>query len=485
MSTTTPTLGLTLYDSTTDQVVTFATFRAVWGGTATTSNFYKIDTWAGTVNSSISTLQNQRGAIPVSASYISANYYEATVASITSYVTGMTILLKLDTDSAGTVTLNISALGTKSITKVNSSGTVVNIASGELQSNRYYLFTYDGTQWIWVDANSSDQTYVVGGTSGNVLTVNSDNSILGTLTQSLLISDTIHAATTKSTPVDADEVGIADSAASYVLKRLTWANIKATLKTYFDSIYNESGWRTLSATLTYSSADSPSFVISSNADLTSVLSLGMKIWFTNNSTSFYGFVTAIGSWSGSAQLITLYGGTDYTVANSAITSPYYSTSKAPFGFNIDPTKWTVVTTSTSNCAIASPTDSTWYGNTALTPTAPSISIPIGKWTTEYSATLDTTFTTVATTVIGSRVSLSSSASSESDATMSRSFASTSPTVTGGILRFPFGLTPAKQLTLASKTTYYLIVYANVSTITNLALRGDLFTTTISAKCAYL
>lgn len=171
MSTTTPTLGLTLYDSSTDQVVTFATFRAVWGGTATTSNFYKIDTWAGTVNSSISTLQNQRGAITVSASYISANYYEASVASITSYTTGMNILLKLDTDSAGTVTLNISSLGTKSVTKVNSSGTVVNISAGELQAGRYYLFTYDGTQWVWVDANSSDQIYVVSGVSGNFVRV--------------------------------------------------------------------------------------------------------------------------------------------------------------------------------------------------------------------------------------------------------------------------------------------------------------------------
>lgn len=226
MSTTTPNLTLTLYDSTTDQVVTFATFRAVWGGTATTSNFYRIDTWAGTVNSSITTLQNQKGAITVPASYVSANYYEATVASITSYITGMTILLKLDTDSAGTVTLNINALGTKSVTKVNSSGSVVNITGGELQSNRYYMFTYNGTQWVWVDANSSDQIYVVGGTSGNVLTVASDNSIEGTLTQSLLLSQTINSATLKSTPVDADEIGITDSAAGYILKKITIAILK-------------------------------------------------------------------------------------------------------------------------------------------------------------------------------------------------------------------------------------------------------------------
>ncbi|WP_291209032.1 hypothetical protein [Hyphomonas sp.] len=41
----------------------------------------------------------------------------------------------------------------------------------------------------------------------------------------------------KTTPVDADVVGLGDSADSGILKKLTWANIKATLKTYFDPIY--------------------------------------------------------------------------------------------------------------------------------------------------------------------------------------------------------------------------------------------------------
>jgi hypothetical protein len=51
------------------------------------------------------------------------------------------------------------------------------------------------------------------------------------------IAATIHAATSKATPVDADEVGLVDSAASNVLKKLTWSNLKATLKTYFDTLY--------------------------------------------------------------------------------------------------------------------------------------------------------------------------------------------------------------------------------------------------------
>lgn len=54
------------------------------------------------------------------------------------------------------------------------------------------------------------------------------------------ISDKIHAATSKTTPVDADEIDLVDSAASFGLKKLTWANLKATLKTYFDALYQSS-----------------------------------------------------------------------------------------------------------------------------------------------------------------------------------------------------------------------------------------------------
>jgi hypothetical protein len=51
------------------------------------------------------------------------------------------------------------------------------------------------------------------------------------------IAATTHAATSKATPVDADELPLVDSAASWGLKKLTWANLKATLKSYFDTVY--------------------------------------------------------------------------------------------------------------------------------------------------------------------------------------------------------------------------------------------------------
>jgi len=41
----------------------------------------------------------------------------------------------------------------------------------------------------------------------------------------------------KTTPHNDDVVGLVDSEASNVLKKLSWTNIKATLKTYFDTLY--------------------------------------------------------------------------------------------------------------------------------------------------------------------------------------------------------------------------------------------------------
>lgn len=52
------------------------------------------------------------------------------------------------------------------------------------------------------------------------------------------VGSTIHGAAAKTTPVDGDTVPLIDSAASNVLKKVTWANIKATLKTYFDTLYS-------------------------------------------------------------------------------------------------------------------------------------------------------------------------------------------------------------------------------------------------------
>jgi hypothetical protein len=50
----------------------------------------------------------------------------------------------------------------------------------------------------------------------------------------------ISALTAYTTPLDADEMAVVDTA-NTTTKKVTWANIKAVLKTYFDTVYTTTG----------------------------------------------------------------------------------------------------------------------------------------------------------------------------------------------------------------------------------------------------
>lgn len=65
-----------------------------------------------------------------------------------------------------------------------------------------------------------------------------------------VLASTIRAATSKATPVDADELPLTDSATAFSLKKLTWANLKATLATWLDANLIPATFTTLKATLT-------------------------------------------------------------------------------------------------------------------------------------------------------------------------------------------------------------------------------------------
>jgi hypothetical protein len=135
------------------------------------------------------------------------------------------------------------------------------------------------------------------------------------------------------------------------------------------------GWTAGTGTWSYSSADAPTFVISVNNDQTGIIGVGQRIKLTQTTAKYF-IVTAVGAYSGGATLITVYGGTDYTLANAAISTPFWSNVKAPFGFPMSPAKWTVTVTDTSDRTQASPTINVWYNLGSV-----SISAPIGIWKT--------------------------------------------------------------------------------------------------------
>lgn len=61
------------------------------------------------------------------------------------------------------------------------------------------------------------------------------------VTDATNVASAIVGATGKDTPIDADSFGLINSAASNALNNLTWANVKVTLKSYFDGIYKAIG----------------------------------------------------------------------------------------------------------------------------------------------------------------------------------------------------------------------------------------------------
>ncbi len=228
---------------------------------------------------------------------------------------------------------------------------------------------------------------------------------------------------------------------------------------------------TTDVTLSYSSADAPVFVVSTSDDLTDSVSVGMRLRISQatGGTKYFIVVAVTNS------VITIYGGTDYSLTNETISSPVFSSAKAPVGFPLSPTKWTVETASSSDFTQSSPTDGTWYNATSL-------SIPIGSWNVSYYATLYLNKTTP--TILDGGTTLSTSNNSESDSELSTRQAIGSDTV---LLARRMA---QKTLVLTSKTTYYLNMMSRQSSITTVGILGDPSVypngkVIIRAVCAYL
>lgn len=236
-------------------------------------------------------------------------------------------------------------------------------------------------------------------------------------------------------------------------------------------------------TWSYTSADAPSFVASVPDADAALFAVGWKIKLTQTSAKYF-VVTAKGTPSGGFTPVTIYGGTDYTLANAAISSPYFSPEKSPLNFPMDPDKWTVVTTNTNACSKSSPTADVWYGDTGLSSTGPSISIPIGAWYVEYQGLAQIVSNLGAVGNLGVRLTLSTASNSQSDANNTRDGLATLPISTTAQFRHTATLIP-KIISLAAKTTYYLNILTSQSSVTTISIAGNVQTTVIRARCAYI
>lgn len=231
-----------------------------------------------------------------------------------------------------------------------------------------------------------------------------------------------------------------------------------------------SGWLPANEVWTYEAGDDPTYTFSEPIDATGKYWPGMRLKCTQGGSVKYGIVTAVGAYTASKTIITAYWGTDYNLG-ATITYPYYSPVKAPFGFPLDPTKWSVNLSDTTIQSQATPTENTYYNLGSL-----SISVPIGIWRLSFFVVVQHTGDANGPNICAA---LSTANNSASDADLTGNGGDI--TVNNSV-RVP--ITRTKTVVLASKTTYYLNEKGQYSTNT-LYARNDQSAAEIRAVCALL
>jgi hypothetical protein len=206
--------------------------------------------------------------------------------------------------------------------------------------------------------------------------------------------------------------------------------------------------------------------VTTASDLTGIIPLGSRIKLTQTTVKYF-IVTAI-----DATTMTLYGGTDYTLANASISSPSYSLMKAPLGFPISPAKWTVEVLNSSSVSQSSPTSGTWYNVSSI-----SISVPIGLWRLQYEVTVNVT--RAVNGGVSGKATLSTANNTESDATMTTGIYATNSA------QLVASLSRERIVTLAAKTSYFMNAKTTDASITGIGWSGPDGNTMLRATCAYL
>jgi hypothetical protein len=244
-------------------------------------------------------------------------------------------------------------------------------------------------------------------------------------------------------------------------------------------IGNIDGWISAGETWVYASTDDPTFTFTiAGVDLTTKYYPGMRIKLTQTTAKYF-IITKVAFSTDTT--ITIYGGTDYDLANAAITSPYYSLMKAPAGFPLDPTKWMIEITDITQRSQSSPSTATWYN---IGTTNSQISIPIGIWFVDYKVYVYGNINAAAAAAnheVAATLSTANNSESNSDYTAAgfiNSIDLISWVVTCQRSNLP--------ITVTSKTTYYLNgLFTSTAAYDSLIFYNDRYKMIIRAVSAYL
>ena len=165
-------------------------------------------------------------------------------------------------------------------------------------------------------------------------------------------------------------------------------------------------------------------------------------------------------------LLRCYGGTDFTLTNSVITSTFYSLVQQPVGFNRNPQKWDVSVYLKDVQTIVSPTITVWYP-------IGSIIIPPGDFILSYAVNPD--YTKEDTDAV-----LVSSALSSVTNTVSNLWLY-ARTIAGGLVSGQIEHNRKDNISFTSEQTMYLLLAVSSPVSTLNVNYGGL--TLINAKCS--
>ena len=181
----------------------------------------------------------------------------------------------------------------------------------------------------------------------------------------------------------------------------------------------------------------------------------------------YALITAVAPYAAGVTPITIWGGTDYSLANATISSPYYATVSQPFGFNRDKNKWKVEYNSLATISQATPTALTWYNKAT-------IDIPIGAFNAYVVASLNAYRTTAGVADMQATLSTANNTLSDYDMTLTSYVMATGASANQTVNTISF----SKDLSTTVKKTMYLNILTSNTSMLSIALQGSISSTII-------
>lgn len=412
------------------------------------------------------------------------NYSDSSIRQMSSTPLGINQYLMIDQDGKHVLSTTGGIAGSGTVTQVQGNGTVNGIAlTGNVTTSGNLTLggTLSGSAPGLTAGNVTNIPNLSGVITGNstgttTLTANGTNSagVAGWVTDETGTGSLVFATNATMVTPNLGTPSVINLTNAVGLPLTTGVTGVLPVSNGGTGESTATGWIALGA-CTYETADSPTFQFSIAADVTGFIGVGNRIKLTQTTVKYF-LVTAVGAYSGGKTIITVYGGTDYTLANAAITNPFFSIQKCPFGFPMAKEKWTITVTDTALRAQASPTQNTWYNLGSM-----SITVHIGLWDLGYSVCLYSTASAVATNM---QATLSTTNNSETDSDLTVFHYLGTPSTTNTLLT-TVSSDNKKSVSVVAKTTMYLNARTTITSQSSINFDGADSKTIIKAVSALL